>query len=91
MTKSIKLLEQVHDQIKLRHYSRRTEDSYIHRIKDYMFHFYPKINIPLAHIEGGFVDFKLKVDEHQKWNWPQNLIYGLVFRIYYENGEWEEN
>lgn len=58
---------------------------------DYMFHFYPKINIPLDHIESGFVDFKLEVDEHQKWNWPQNLIYGLVFRIYYENEKGELN
>lgn len=29
MTRLKKLLEQVKDQIKLRHYSRRTEDSYI--------------------------------------------------------------
>lgn len=42
MTKPKKLLEQVHDQIKLRHYSRRTEDSYIHWIKDYIYFFQKK-------------------------------------------------
>jgi hypothetical protein len=33
------LLELVHDQIQLRHYSHRTEESYIHWIKEYIYYF----------------------------------------------------
>ena len=37
-----KLLELVHDQIQLRHYSHRTEESYIHWIKEYIYYFNKK-------------------------------------------------
>jgi ATP-dependent helicase YprA (DUF1998 family) len=36
---SKKLLELVHNQIQLRHYSHRTEESYIHWIKEYIYYF----------------------------------------------------
>lgn len=42
MTKQKKLLEQFHDQILLRHYSRRTENSYVHWIKEYIYYFNKK-------------------------------------------------
>ena len=28
--------------------------------------------------------FKMKVDPTQRWNWPQNVFYGVLLRIYYE-------
>ena len=49
----------------------------------YMYHDYPKVNIPLSSIGQGYADIKLEVDKDQAWNWPQNLIYGIVLRIYY--------
>lgn len=50
----------------------------------YMYHFYPKVNIPLNDLKEGYVDIKLKVDSNQKWDWPQNLIYGLELKIFYK-------
>lgn len=50
----------------------------------YMYHAYPVVPIPVAHLKAGNGNtFKLEVDSVQSWNWPQNLIYGLTFRIYY--------
>lgn len=31
--------------------------------------------------------FRLKVDDEHPWNWPQNLIYGVHFRIYYDEAQ----
>ena len=42
MTKPKKLLEQGHGQMLLGHYSRRTEDSYVHWIKEYIYYFTKK-------------------------------------------------
>lgn len=52
---------------------------------DYMFHDYPSVKIPLDYLGNGILDLRLKVDDQQKWNWPQNLIYGITLRLYYEN------
>lgn len=52
---------------------------------EYMLHTYPTVPIPLAHLkEGSGNTFKLKVDTTQRWNWPQNIFYGFIFRIYYD-------
>ena len=51
---------------------------------DYMHHNYPVVNIPLDHLNEGWENtFRFDVDSVQRWNWPQNIIYGLVLRIYY--------
>lgn len=51
----------------------------------YQHHFYPTIRIPLSCLkQGRDNEFRMKVDNEHPWNWPQNLIYGVHFRIYYE-------
>lgn len=52
---------------------------------NYMFHYSPRINLPLQYIAKGEAHFELKVDSSQAWNWPQNIIYGITLRIYYES------
>ena len=51
---------------------------------DYMHHNYPVADIPLDQLNEGWENtFRFDVDSTQRWNWPQNIIYGLVLRIYY--------
>jgi hypothetical protein len=51
----------------------------------YQHHFYPTVRIPLSCLKQGRDNrFQMKVDKKHPWNWPQNLIYGVHFRIYYE-------
>ncbi len=50
---------------------------------DYMFHDNAKINVPLADLQEK-TSFSLKVDTMQRWHWPQNLVYALVLRVYYQ-------
>lgn len=51
---------------------------------DYMHHNYPIVQIPLNQLtEGMGNSFRFDVDTLQRWNWPQNIIYGVVLRIYY--------
>jgi hypothetical protein len=52
----------------------------------YMHHIYPLVEIPIEYLKKGKSNFfSLDVDTVHPWNWPQNLIYGLVLRIYYTN------
>ena len=52
---------------------------------DYQHHFYPTVRIPLNCLKPGRKnEFRMKVDAEHSWNWPQNLIYGVHFRIYYD-------
>ena len=52
---------------------------------DYQHHTYPVSEIPLSWLkqETGNV-FKMKVSTNHPWGWPQNLINGVHFRIYYD-------
>jgi hypothetical protein len=51
----------------------------------YMHHNYPIVNIPVEQLEHGLNNtFRFDVDTLQRWNWPQNIIYGVIFRIYYD-------
>ncbi len=51
---------------------------------DYMHHNYPVTEIPLEQLRQGKDNtFRLDVDKEQRWNWPQNIIYGVVLRVYY--------
>ena len=62
-----------------------------HSIQDsatyYMFHFYPRVNVPLDLLKDGSLDFKLRVGDFQEWGWPQNLIYGLTLKVYYNSAK----
>ncbi len=52
---------------------------------DYMHHNYPIADIPLDQLNEGWENtFRFDVDTAQRWNWPQNIIYGLILRIYYD-------
>jgi hypothetical protein len=52
---------------------------------EYMHHAYPVVAVPLAHLRAGSGNqVRLRVSDEHPWNWPQNLIYGVHFRIYYD-------
>jgi hypothetical protein len=55
---------------------------------DYQHHFYPTVRVPLSCLnQGRDNEFRMKVDAKHPWNWPQNLIYGVHFRIYYDRAK----
>jgi hypothetical protein len=49
---------------------------------DYMYHTFPVVPVPLDHIRNENF-FSLQVDTVHRWKWPQNLIYGVILRVYY--------
>jgi len=49
---------------------------------NYQHFFFPTVNLPLAQLREGGNVFKMKVD-NAGW-WPQNLIYGVHLRVYYD-------
>jgi len=52
---------------------------------DYQHHIYPVVSVPLSSLRSGKVNqFRLRVDPESSWKWPQNLIYGVHFRVYYD-------
>lgn len=53
---------------------------------DYMYHNYPIVQVPLDQLKEGIGNtFRSDVDTAQRWNWPQNIVYGVVLRIYYDS------
>ncbi len=49
----------------------------------YMHYFSPRIEVPLEHLnEGAGNYFTMQVDTNK--NWPQNLVYGILLRVYYD-------
>ncbi len=51
----------------------------------YQHHTYPVVEIPLEQLHAGTGNrFRLKVADDHPWNWPQHLIYGVHFRVYYD-------
>jgi len=51
---------------------------------EYMYHTDLTVPIPLEQLTAGRgLRFQLTVDSTQRWGWPQNLVYGLAFRIFY--------
>ena len=54
----------------------------------YQHHFYPTVRIPLSVLKSGSGnEFQMKVDTEHPWRWPQNLINGVHFRIYYDRAK----
>jgi len=52
---------------------------------EYQHHIYPSLAIPLSWLQQGRGnEFKMRVSPEHSWKWPQNLIYGVHFRIYYD-------
>lgn len=55
---------------------------------NYMFHSNIKVNVPLTDLKSSDTNtFKLTVAKEQAWEWPQNIIYGIVLRVYYATDE----
>ena len=53
---------------------------------DYQHHTYPTVPVPLAQLKRGMGNtFQMKVAAEHSWNWPQNLINGVHFRVYYDS------
>ena len=53
---------------------------------NYQHHFYPVVRIPLSQLNSGTDNqFVMRVDEKHPWNWPQNLVNGVHFRVYYDS------
>lgn len=52
---------------------------------DYQHHIYPVVPIPPAFLKSGAGNqFRMRVSPESSWKWPQNLIYGVHFRVYYD-------
>jgi hypothetical protein len=52
---------------------------------DYMHHTCLSVPIPLEQLRGGHGNHvRLRVSSAHPWNWPQHLIYGVHFRVYYQ-------
>jgi len=48
-------------------------------------HIYPSVEVPLTMLKTGNENvFRMKVSTVHNWGWPQNLINGVHFRIYYD-------
>lgn len=51
---------------------------------NYLHHTYPAVPIPVKLLSAKKIMFQFKVDSIQEWNWPQNLLYSVIFRVYYD-------
>jgi hypothetical protein len=55
---------------------------------EYQHHIYPVVPVPLTFLKSGTGNrFRLRVSPQSSWKWPQNLIYGVHFRVYYDAGK----
>jgi hypothetical protein len=54
---------------------------------EYLYHYYPIVSIPLTELKIGEKSnrFRFTIDKTQRWGMPQNMVYGMVVRIYYKN------
>jgi len=52
--------------------------------QNYLHHTYPVVQVPLELLLERSNRFQFRVDSVQEWNWPQNLLYSVIFRIYYD-------
>ncbi len=54
---------------------------------EYLYHYYPVVSIPLTELKTGenANKFRFTINKAQRWGMPQNMVYGMVIRIYYKN------
>lgn len=50
---------------------------------EYMYHTSVVAPVPLTDLRPHGNRFRLRVDSIQRWNWPQNLVYAVILRVYY--------
>ncbi|NJK85168.1 MAG: hypothetical protein HC906_03610 [Bacteroidales bacterium] len=62
-------------------------DSIPYPQSDYLYHYYPLVKIPLEDLKTGPSEnkFRFKINPSQRWGMPQNLVYGMIIRVYYKN------
>lgn len=52
---------------------------------EYLHHFYPIVPIDVSDLQEGTRNrFRFKIDQFQRFGMPQNLIYGVILRVYYD-------
>jgi hypothetical protein len=53
---------------------------------EYLYHYYPIISVPLTELKTGANanQFRFTIDKTQRWGMPQNMVYGMVVRVYYK-------
>jgi hypothetical protein len=52
---------------------------------EYMHHTYPTVPVPLDQLRPTRDNqFRMRVSDEHPWKWPQNLIYGVHVRIFYD-------
>jgi hypothetical protein len=52
---------------------------------DYQHHIYPVVSLPLSFLRSGSGNrFRMRVAPEHPWKWPQILVYGVHFRVYYD-------
>jgi hypothetical protein len=56
---------------------------------EYLYHYYPIVSLPLSELKNGEQNnkFRFTLDKQQRWGWPQNMVYGMVVRIYYKTSK----
>lgn len=53
---------------------------------EYLYHYYPIVQLPLNELKPGEKSnkFRFTIDNTQRWGMPQNMVYGMVVRVYYK-------
>ncbi len=54
---------------------------------DYLYHNFPVVNVPLEFIKEEGNRLRFKVDSVQRFGMPQNILYGIHLRIYYDENK----
>lgn len=56
---------------------------------EYLYHYYPIVQIPLSELKSGpdSNHFRFTLNPGQRFGMPQNMVYGMVLRIYYKDSK----
>ncbi|TNF43436.1 MAG: hypothetical protein EP310_04555 [Bacteroidetes bacterium] len=56
---------------------------------EYLYHYYPIVELPMNELKTGAKSnrFRFTINPKQRWGMPQNMVYGMVVRIYYKNSK----
>lgn len=55
--------------------------------EEYLYHYYPIVSLPISDLKQGANSnkFRFTINKTQRWGMPQNMVYGMVVRVYYKN------
>jgi hypothetical protein len=52
---------------------------------EYLHHYNATVAVPIQVLKSGTGNrFRFTIDQQQRWGMPQNMVYGLVLRVYYK-------